>query len=172
MKDIFDLAIRLLLRHEGGFVNNPKDPGGMTNLGVTKRSWEAHKGHSVTEADMRALTPAAVQTFYKRRYWDAINGDDLPKGVDFCLFDTCVNSGPKRAVLLLQAVLGVTQDGVLGPATLKAVSLWPAKDLITQYSAARLSFMRSLPTWDTFGKGWKKRVYEVEDEAITFAKAG
>ena len=73
----FDPALRLLLRHEGGFVNHPSDPGGMTCCGVTKAVWDAHTGKSATEADMRALTPQAVQPIYKARYWDTIHGDDL-----------------------------------------------------------------------------------------------
>jgi len=170
VKDIFDLAIRLLLRHEGGFVNNPKDPGGMTNLGVTKRSWEAHKGHSVTEADMRALTQEAVRPIYKARYWDAVHGDDLPHGVDHCLFDCAVNSGPGRAVKIAQYILHQKVDGSLGPKTLAAICGADPVEFIEDYSQRRLEFLQSLPTWKTFGKGWGKRVAEVEMEAKSFAR--
>lgn len=170
MKPTFDLAMRLLLRHEGGFVNHPKDPGGMTNLGVTKAVWEAHTGKPATEADMRALTPQAVQPIYKARYWDAVRGDDLPHGLDYCLFDCAVNSGPGRAVKLLQYVLHLKVDGVIGKNTMAAIMAADPVELIEDYSQRRLDFLKSLPTWETFGKGWGKRVSEVELEAKTFAR--
>ena len=166
----FDPALRLLLRHEGGFVNHPSDPGGMTNLGVTKAVWEAHKGAPVTEADMRALTPEAVQPVYKARYWDAIQGDALPYGLDYCIFDCAVNSGPGRAIKLLQYVLYTKVDGVLGNHTLAALQRADPTGLIEDYSQKRLDFLKSLPTWTTFGKGWGQRVSDVELEAKTFAR--
>ena len=170
MTPTFDTAMRLLLRHEGGFVNHPSDPGGMTNLGVTKAIWEAHKGASVTEADMRALTPEAVQPIYKARYWDTIQGDALPYGLDYCIFDCAVNSGPGRAIKLLQYVLYTKVDGVLGKHTLASVQRVDPMVLIEDYSQKRLDFLKSLPTWPTFGTGWGQRVSEVELEAKTFAR--
>ena len=170
MKPTFDYAMRLLLRHEGGFVNHPKDPGGMTNLGVTRAVWEAHTGKPATEADMRALTPQAVQPVYKARYWDAIRGDELPHGVDYCLFDCAVNSGPGRAVKLLQYVLHLKVDGVIGKNTMTAIVAADPVELIEDYNQRRLDFLKSLPTWETFGKGWGKRVSEVELEAKSFAR--
>ena len=170
MKRTFDLAMRLLLRHEGGFVNHPNDPGGMTNLGVTKAVWDAHTGKSATEADMRALTPEAVQPVYRARYWDAIQGDALPHGLDYCIFDCAVNSGPGRAVKLLQYVLYTKVDGVLGKHTLAALQRADPVGLIEDYSQKRLDFLKSLPTWPTFGTGWGQRVSEVELEAKTFAR--
>jgi len=170
MRSTFDPALRLLLRHEGGFVNHPNDPGGMTNLGVTKAVWEAHKGAPVTEADMRALTPEAVQPVYKARYWDAIQGDALPYGLDYCVFDCAVNSGPGRAIKLLQYVLYTKVDGVLGKHTLAALQRADPTGMIEDYSQKRLDFLKSLPTWTTFAKGWGQRVSEVELEAKTFAR--
>lgn len=170
MKSTFEYAMRLLLRHEGGFVNHPKDPGGMTNLGVTKAVWEAHTGKPATEADMRALTPQAVQPVYKARYWDAVRGDDLPHGLDYCLFDCAVNSGPGRSIKLLQYVLHLKVDGIMGKNTMAAIMDADPIELIEDYSQRRLDFLKSLPTWETFGKGWGKRVSEVELEAKTFAR--
>jgi len=170
MRSTFDLAMRLLLRHEGGFVNHPNDPGGMTNLGVTKAVWDAHTGKSATEADMRALTPEAVQPIYRARYWDAIQGDALPHGLDYCLFDCAVNSGPGRAIKLLQYVLYTKVDGLLGKHTLAALQRADSVGLIEDYSQKRLDFLKSLPTWPTFGTGWGRRVSEVELEAKTFAR--
>ena len=170
MKSTFDLAMRLLLRHEGGFVNHPKDPGGMTNLGVTKAVWDAHTGKSASEADMRALTQKDVQPVYKARFWDAIHGDALPHGVDYCLFDCAVNSGPSRATKLAQYVLHQKVDGSLGKNTLAAIQDADPVEFIEDYSQRRLDFLKSLPTWETFGKGWGKRVSEVELEAKVFAR--
>jgi len=139
-------AMVALMKHEGGFVNHPKDPGGMTNLGVTQRVWEEWVGHPVDEKAMRALTPAIVAPMYKQKYWDKIRADDLPSGVDLAVFDCCVNSGPGRAAKILQKVLGLTEDGAIGPQTIaKALSI-DSSNLIADYNDARLAFLKSLPT--------------------------
>jgi lysozyme family protein len=138
MKDNFDQCLAAVLHHEGGFVNHPKDPGGMTNLGVTKRVWEEWVGHDVDEQAMRALTPEIVGPMYKVKYWDKIKGDDLPDGVDYIVFDAAVNSGPGRAAKWLQAAVGASVDGAIGAGTLKAVADFPASDLIHAYQAKRL----------------------------------
>ena len=83
MKENWDACFAMVLKHEGGFVNHPKDPGGMTNLGVTRTNWELYLNRDVTEAEMRALTPEMVKPFYKKNYWDRIKGDALPSGVDY-----------------------------------------------------------------------------------------
>lgn len=167
MNENFGLAFYALLKHEGGFVNHPKDPGGMTNLGVTKRAWEDYVGHPVDEAQMRALTPETVETFYRERYWDVIGADSLPSGVDYCVFDCAVNSGPRQAVRLLQRAARIKDDGILGPNTLNAVRGMDPRLLISRYTAARLDFLQKLPTFTTFGKGWVRRVREVETLAAT-----
>jgi lysozyme family protein len=168
MQTNFETCLALMLAHEGGFVNHPKDPGGMTNLGVTKRVWEEWVGHEVDEKQMRALTPETVAPLYKRKYWDAVRADDLVDGVDYVVFDVAVNSGPGRAVKFLQSCVGVTADGGFGPATLAAVKKSeedPAR-LIEMYCAKRLEFLQSLQTFETFGKGWSRRVQEVKDKAL------
>tara|TARA_R110000823_G_scaffold298164_3_gene418455 strand:- start:3301 stop:3813 length:513 start_codon:yes stop_codon:yes gene_type:complete len=158
-------AMVALLKHEGGFVNHPDDPGGMTNLGVTQRVWEDWVGHPVDEKAMRALTPAIVAPMYKAKYWDKVAGDALPSGVDFAVFDFAVNSGPGRAAKVLQKVLGAVEDGAIGPNTLaKAVSVDSSK-LIADYNAERLAFLMALPTWDTFGRGWGRRVAQVTEQS-------
>jgi lysozyme family protein len=165
MKENLLPAMTALLKHEGGFSNHPADPGGMTNLGVTQRVWEEWVGHPVDEKEMRSLTPEKVAPMYKQKYWDKIRGDDLPSGVDMAVFDCCVNSGPGRAAKMLQRVLGLTEDGAIGPNTLsKALSIDSSK-LIADYNAARLAFLQALPTWATFGKGWSNRVAAVTTEA-------
>ena len=165
MKQNLQAAMTTLLRSEGGYVNHPADPGGMTNLGVTQRVWEEWVGHLVGEKEMRSLTPEIVTPMYKRKYWDKVSGDSLPSGVDLAVFDFAVNSGPGRAVKMLQRVLKVNEDGVVGPNTLaKAVSR-DSSELIADYNALRLAFLQALPTWATFGTGWGHRVAEVTTEA-------
>jgi lysozyme family protein len=168
MKENFDKCLALMLAHEGGFVNHPQDPGGMTNLGVTKRVWEEWVGHEVDEKQMRALTPETVAPLYKRKYWDACRSDDLVSGVDYVVFDVAVNSGAGRAIKFLQSCVGVDADGGFGPRTLAAVKVaeQDPERLIELYSAKRLEFLQSLKTFETFGKGWSRRVAEVKDKAL------
>jgi len=166
MKDNFEAALKAILHHEGGFVNHPKDPGGMTNLGVTKKVWEEWVGHEVDERTMRNLTPEIVGPMYKVKYWDKVKGDDLPTGVDYIVFDAAINSGPGRAAKWLQQTVGVTADGAIGPGTLKAVQAMPVLEIVDKYQQTRLEFLQALSTWATFGKGWGRRVTEVEQAAL------
>jgi lysozyme family protein len=164
MKENFEQALAHVLKHEGGYVNHPADPGGITNLGVTKRVWEEWVGHDVDEKTMRGLTPELVGPMYKAKYWDKVKGDDLPSGVDYVVFDAAVNSGTGRAAKWLQGCVGVEQDGGIGPKTLAAVKAFEG-DLIGDYNKRRLSFLTDLPHWGTFGKGWSRRVASVQNEA-------
>ena len=157
----FTICLEKVLKHEGGYVHHPSDPGGRTNLGVTQRVWEEWVGHPVDEKAMRALTPADVGPMYKRKYWDAVKGDELPKGVDYVVFDCAVNSGPGRAAKFLQAAVGAKVDGAIGPGTLKAVESMPADEIVTKFNTARLEFLKELPTWGVFGNGWGHRVADV-----------
>lgn len=170
MREYYAESLAEVLKHEGGFVNHVKDPGGMTNLGVTKATWEEWVGHPVDEKAMRALKPSDVATMYKRKFWDKISGDLLPKGIDYCVFDAAVNSGPGRASKWLQGVVGVDMDGSIGPKTLNALNGVNHEQFISDYCKRRLSFMQDLPTWATFGKGWTKRVTEVEQTALKMLK--
>jgi lysozyme family protein len=165
MKSNFESAITELLLHEGGFVNHPKDPGGMTNLGVTKTVWEGWTGHDATETTMRNLSTSDVTPLYRKKYWDAVQGDNLPAGLDYCIFDTAVNSGAGRSIKLLQRSIGVAEDGAIGPNTLAAILVADVGQLIDKYCAARQDFLQSLATFDTFGKGWTRRVSEVNLKA-------
>jgi lysozyme family protein len=170
MKESFTPSLIALLLHEGGFVNHPADPGGMTNLGVTKKVWEAWVKQPVSEAVMRHLQPEEVKPLYQENYWSRIKGDNLPAGVDYCVFDAAVNSGVARAVRLLQTCVGTEPDGSIGPATLRAVADKLPQDLIRAYCDQRLDFLKRLLTWDTFGKGWERRVKEVEQTALSMCK--
>ena len=125
---MFDEALKVILRHEGGYVNHPRDPGGITNLGVTKNTWEAWTGKPATEADMRALTREAVGPLYRARYWDLLHCDQIPAGLAMCVFDFGVNAGPARAARYLQQMVGAGADGKIGPATIAAVKAVVARD--------------------------------------------
>jgi lysozyme family protein len=119
----------------------------------------------VDEKAMRALTPEVVGPMYRKKYWNKVCGDDLPTGLDMAVFDLAVNSGPGRAAKMLQSVLNVPEDGMIGPKTLEKIANIDALQLIKFYNAQRLSFLQALPTWETFGKGWGRRVAEVSKDA-------
>ena len=118
----FDKCVEYVIEDEGGYVDHPADPGGATKYGCTKKVWEEWVGHEVTKDDIKNLTKEDVKPIYKKRYWDAIHGDDLPSSVDFCVFDCAVNSGVGRASKFLQKAVGVTDDGKIGSGTLAAVA--------------------------------------------------
>jgi lysozyme family protein len=102
---------------------------------------------------------------YKAKYWDMVKGDDLPKGVDYAVFDLAVNSGPGKAAKTLQSVLGANPDGQIGPATLRTLEAADPRDVATKVCEARLAFLQGLTTFATFGKGWTRRVAEVQAAA-------
>ena len=172
MKSNFESCFKELLKHEGGFVNHPQDPGGITNLGVTKKVWEEWVGREVSVDDMKALKPEDVKPLYHNRYWDACKCDDLPSGVDYCVFDTAVNSGRVRAVKFLQSVVGTVPDGAIGPVTIASTNSRGANLTINQFCDKRESFWRSLSTFNTFGKGWLRRGEEVRAKALEMANVG
>lgn len=161
MKSNWDQCFSLILREEGGYSDNPNDPGGITNLGVTKLVWEKWVGHPVTASDMAELTPDLVKPLYHDRYWNAIKGDNLPNGVDYTIIDFAVNSGPSKAIKSMQAVLQVDIDGVIGPKTFAAINLTDPLYLCEKINDNRLQFLQSLPTWKFFGNGWSARVGRV-----------
>jgi lysozyme family protein len=170
MNDNFEQSLAFVLKSEGGFVNNPHDPGGMTNLGVTKDTWESWVGHEVDEATMRALGPADVTPLYRRNYWDRVVGDQLPAGVDYCVFDCAVNAGTSQAVKILQRALNVNADGIIGVQTIAAAQQREVSELIEQFCEERLHFLQSLSTWSTFGTGWQRRVEEVKQSALQLSQ--
>jgi lysozyme family protein len=167
MKENFDEALKAILKHEGGFVNHPRDPGGMTNLGVTKKVWEAWVGKVVDESEMRALTPATVAPMYRKNYWDAVKADELPAGLDYLMFDFAINAGANRAIKTMQKAIGTNPDGIIGAKTLGALKNSDQKDLISKFSIEKELFYKALPTFATFGKGWMRRVAEAQSHAVT-----
>ena len=165
MIENFQKSLELLLKSEGGFVNHPSDPGGMTNLGVTKKAWEAYVGRQVDEAEMRGLTPEIVAPFYKARYWNPCKCDQLPLGIDYAVFDFAVNAGVSRASKTMQSALGTAADGIVGPATIGVATNADPDHFLEKFSAAKEQFYRNLPTFEHFGKGWLRRVSEVKQTA-------
>jgi lysozyme family protein len=169
VKDNFTAALASVLAYEGGFSDDPLDPGGMTNLGVTRAVWSEWLGRPASVKEMTELTASAVAPMYKRKYWDAVNGDELPDGIDHCVFDFAVNSGVGRAAKLLQSCLGVAVDGQIGPKTLAAAKAANAKKVIELYGLARLTFLKSLPHWPVYKNGWSTRVADVTSAALSNA---
>jgi lysozyme family protein len=171
--DNFGCSLSHVLASEGGYVHNPKDPGGATNCGVTQREYDAwRKRHGQPSRDVRLLDPNEREAIYREDYWNAVGGDDLPAGVDYCLFDFAVNSGGheadiclQRAIQVLQSSAGVAVDGVIGPKTLAALRAADPRRIITEVCAERLSFMKEHCDWADFGRGWSNRVATVEQVA-------
>lgn len=158
-----DRALSLTFKHEAGFVNHPRDPGGATNFGVTIKTLAAHRGHPVSIRDVKALTKGEARQILKEGYWDPIFGDELPSGLDYAVFDFAVNSGPSRAVKTLQECLGVAPDGIMGKKTLRAIQEHgDVEGLIDEYIEARLVYVKGLKTWKTFGRGWSRRITGVD----------
>ena len=166
MKENFDKCLEMLLHHEGGFINHPRDPGGMTNLGVTRHVYERWVGRKMSEQDMRDLTPEKVAPIYKNQYWDRCKCDDLASGLDWSVFDWAVNSGVGRSAKALQGIIGATQDGGIGPMTLKLLEEHEPRELIEKMHDKRQGFYEGLKTFDSFGKGWTRRNKETKDSAL------
>jgi len=166
----FEKALKRILKHEGGYVNDPLDSGGMTNLGVTKRVWEEFVGHPVSEADMRVLTPEIIAPMYKMKYWNSSYCEVLPKGLDYVVFDFAVNAGTGRSVKTLQQAIGCVADGVIGPKTMEAINDAEPKDLIAKFSDARADFYQGIvtrkPDQARFIKGWLNRVEDARKLAL------
>ena len=167
MQANYEKCLETILHHEGGYVNHPKDPGGETNLGVTKRVYEEFGGTK----DMKDLTVEDVAPIYKKGYWDKMKGDELPNGLDLCVFDFGVNAGPGRAAKYLQTMIGTVADGGIGPNTLAKLKEYVdehglAKS-IDNYQEARQAYYEKLSTFATFGRGWTRRVDETTQLAKT-----
>jgi lysozyme family protein len=166
MNTNFDACLTHTLKYEGGYVDHPADPGGATNLGITLATLRAWRDKPVSKVDVRALTKSEAGAIYRNKYWNAVRGDDLPKGVDLVVFDWGVNSGPNAAIKALQKVVGVTPDGYIGAVTLREVAKANPATLIKTLCDRRGSFFQSLKTFKVFGRGWMRRVTEVRTAAL------
>jgi lysozyme family protein len=167
----FQACLPIILKSEGGFVDDPQDPGGATNLGITLDTLSSWLGHSASVGEVRDLTPAAVGPIYEARYYNASHACDCPPGVDLMVFDEAVNQGVGRAITSLQRCAGVTADGAFGPKTKAAVAAMAPATLIERIAADRDAHYRALPTFAHFGKGWLARVATTTGDALQMAKA-
>jgi lysozyme family protein len=167
----YQTAILHVLASEGGYVNHPADPGGPTNWGITLADARHYWKTNATASDVRVMSLDVAKQIYRAHYWNSMSCDGLPAGVDYCVFDYGVNSGVGRSARVLQKLVKVPQDGVIGPQTLAAAGeIDPAK-LVNSICAERLAFLKALPTWRTFGKGWSARVAEVRATSLRLAAA-
>jgi lysozyme family protein len=165
----FDACLPIILRFEGGFVDDPHDPGGATNLGVTIGTLSGWLGRQATVDEVLALTPATVAPIYQADYYNASHACDCPTGVDLMVFDEAVNQGVGRAIRSLQSAAGVASDGLFGPATRVAVAAAAPADLITGIAAGREARYRSLPGFQRYGEGWLNRLATAKADALTMA---
>jgi lysozyme family protein len=146
----FDTTIGRVLGNEGGYVNNPADPGGETNWGISKRSYP--------NVDIKALTRDGAKAIYLRDFWNRVNADKLQDGVAYQLTDFAVNSGIETAVRYFQRALGVADDGHWGPASQAAADATSESDQIMLLLAERLDFMSRLKNWADASRGWARRI--------------
>ena len=149
----FDEAFRIVIGHEGGYVNDPRDPGGETNFGISKRTYP--------KEDIKGMTLERAKHIYKRDYWDKCRCDELPEIIRYSLFDCAVNSGVPQAIQFLQRTVKTKDDGIIGPKTLAAARIQTDARLLGVFNGLRLHFMTNLRTWPTFGRGWARRVAEI-----------
>ncbi|WDR02762.1 glycosyl hydrolase 108 family protein [Devosia algicola] len=177
MAERFATCLALVLKLEGGYVDNPNDPGGATNRGITRRTLAAWRQirpwADLAKTEVKSLSRAEAAQIYRANYWDVIRGDALVPGLDLALFDFAINSGPGRAVKTLQRLLGVVADGVIGVRTLAAIddkiAAAGASNLVRQLCADRLVFLQTLSTFAHFGVGWTRRVKTVQAAALAAA---
>lgn len=152
--NVFDTIFERLMKHEGGYVNHPKDPGGETMWGVTKRVAVAHGYHG----DMRKLPKALAKQITEKSYYKAVKGDQLDRLIAWQLTDAAYNHGNRQAVKFLQRAVGASADGLIGPRTLLAVAAMDKNDVVLLFNAERIEFYTGLRGWISFGKGWARRV--------------
>ena len=162
METNFNKSLDLVLRYEGGWSNHPADPGGATMKGVTQRVYDGYRARKKMEKrSVRNIDITELREIYKKQYWDAVDGDSLPPGLDYAMFDYAVNSGPVRAIKDLQRALGVKVDGHMGQATLAAATtrqMWLSPmTCVNKLVDIREAFLKSLSTFKVFGKGWMAR---------------
>ncbi|HEY8288358.1 MAG TPA: glycosyl hydrolase 108 family protein [Acetobacteraceae bacterium] len=173
MADTFDACLAFTLAEEGGFVNDPADPGGATNKGITLATLRGFTHEpALTADDVREIAPATVQAIYQAEYWNRMRCDAMPPGVDLMVFDHGVNAGPTRSVVLLQKSLGfdpVRQDGACGPRTLAAVANARPADLIPRLYRMQAASYRSFSDFAAFGRGWLARQGRRQKRALALA---
>lgn len=173
-EDRFSACLDHVLMHEGGYVDHPDDPGGATNMGITRKTlarWRRVSPWSaLPKSEVAALSREEAAAIYRALYWSATKAGSMPAGLDLALFDLAVNSGVDRALRMLQTVLGVAADGVVGPVTLAALENADVAKTINALCDRRLGFLGRLKTFATFGRGWTRRVAAVRAAALAATK--
>lgn len=158
----FSASLAATLKHEGGWSDHPRDPGGATMKGITLATYRLwHSNPRLKADDLRAIPKAEVQAIYEAMYWNAVQGDELPHGIDHMVFDMAVNAGVRRSSLQLQTAIGMSGrdlDGVIGPRTLEATRTQDYMALINTLADLHERHYRSLSTFDAFGRGWLRRL--------------
>ena len=162
MKDNWTECLAQILKSEGGFANLKHDSGGITNMGVTKKTYENWVGREVTEQEMRDLKVEDVAPIYKERYWARVRGDELKDGCDLLLFDLAVHSGPRRSVKIAQETAGTVVDGLIGPKTIAAINSMDQTEFIKKFSENRLAFYKRIEAWKHFENGFRNRVKKTQ----------
>lgn len=150
----FTQIFNRLIGHEGGYVNDPRDPGGETNWGITKRTAQAN-GY---QGSMRAMTREQAYKIYYSAFWLRYQCDKMPEAVAYQFFDAAVNHGLGNASRMLQRAVNVADDGIIGNMTIAAIKKMAISDVIMRLNAERLEFYCKLSIFATFGKGWIRRV--------------
>ena len=156
--DTFSTCLTFTLREEGGFVNNPRDPGGATNLGITRQQLAEWRDCNCSVADVRTLSLAEAEAIYGARYWNVVQGDALPAGLDLMVFDFGVNAGPSRAARMLQSAVGVVADGSIGPQSLAAAESCDAKAALQSMILLQERYYHACAGYPVFGSGWLARL--------------
>ena len=164
MTNNFQPSLDLVLKSEGGFVQDPQDHGGATNLGVTIKSWSEYLNRPVSVSEMKELTPLMVRPFYKDKFWNPAGCEIFPIGVDYAVFDFAVNAGVRRCIKTLQKAVGAEPDGVLGSVTQALIRQHDPIGLLDKFSKAKIEFYQSL-NQPRFEKGWLNRVEDVKKNA-------
>jgi lysozyme family protein len=170
-------SLARVLVYEGGKVDDPRDPGGRTNQGVTQRTYNAwRRSKGLAQRDVYDMEDAERDEIYQGSYWVPARGDDLPVGLDLCVFDAAINSGIGRAGIWLQQALGAHYqgaiDGLVGDKTIQAVADYGDPDgLIQSFCSRRLATLKRLNTWATYGKGWSARIANVQKTACAWNDA-
>ena len=159
MRENYQECYRLVREHEGGYVNHPKDPGGATKWGVIQRNYDAYRRRKgKRRQSVKNLTEIEAAEIYKSQYWDKVQGDDLPAGVDYAVFDFAIHSGPGRAAQYLQRIVKTQVDGQIGDVTLSKLREHPPAKVVKQLCDDRMAFLRRLRHFKSFGRGWTRRV--------------
>ena len=152
---VWETAISTTLQFEGGYVNDPNDAGGETNMGISKRAYP--------DVDIKNLTLQTAKNIYYFDYWLRCRCQFMPDALSIAVFDFAVNSGQNRAIKYLQTALGVSVDGIVGNQTIGACNRLPVRKVLDEYIRLRLEYLMKLKGWSRYGNGWGRRVVGIKE---------